>query len=68
VIGKLVGERIEAIVVDLEFQLLVEAVEHFRMDAVVDRMLAVGRLFGHGKRLRARCGLTRYFQTQMSVM
>ena len=36
-VGEFVGQRVEAIVVDLEFQLLVETVEHFRMNAIVDR-------------------------------
>src|SRR4051812_50030522 len=40
--GELIGQRVEAIVVDFEFQFLVETVEHFRANAIVD-----GR--GHGR-------------------
>ena len=35
VAGKLVGQRVEAIVVDFEFQFLVETVQHLRVDAIV---------------------------------
>src|SRR5258705_4731466 len=35
-VGEFISQRIEAIVVDLEFQFLVETVEHFRVNAVVD--------------------------------
>ncbi len=52
-VGEFIGQRIEAIVVDLEFQFLVETVEHFRVNAIVDRRDAVEGLFGHG-RLRLR--------------
>ena len=46
-VGELVGQRVEAIVVDLEFQFFIEAVEHFSVNAVVDG------LFGHGRLRRA---------------
>jgi hypothetical protein len=42
-----VGQRIEALVVDLEFELLVKTVDHFRVDAVMDRSRAIDWFFGH---------------------
>ena len=55
VIGELVGQRVETIVVDLQFQFLIKTVQHFRLNAVVDRRGAVGGRFGHG-RLRLVAG------------
>ena len=57
----------QAIVVDLQLQLLVEAVEHFRVKAIVDGAPFDGFL-GHGRlRLRTR-RLARDVQIQISVV
>ena len=42
-----VGQRVEAFVVDLELQFLVKAVDHFRVDAIMDRSRAIDWFFGH---------------------
>jgi hypothetical protein len=34
--GEFIGQRVEAIVVDFKFQFLIETVEHFRVNAIVD--------------------------------
>src|SRR5258707_15489425 len=44
--GELIGQRVEAIVVDLELQFFVEAIQHLCVNAVVDRLIAEGS-FGH---------------------
>src|SRR5205814_9978677 len=43
---KFVGQRIETIVVDFKFQFLIETIQHFRLNAVVDG--AIRGPFGHG--------------------
>jgi hypothetical protein len=63
VAGELVGEGVEAIIVDLKLELLVETVQHLGLDALVDRSL--GGLLGHGSLGLAQIA-PRYFQTRMS--
>jgi hypothetical protein len=46
--GEFAGQRVEAIIVDLKLKLLLEAVEHFRMDTIMGRLSAVDGSVAHG--------------------
>ena len=61
VAGEFAGQRVETIVVDLKLKLLLEAVEHFRMDTIMGRLSAIDGFVAHG-RLRFGISRLRYVQ------